>query len=188
MEIREIARKKVFFFEKTTSTMDIARQLCEIEFEPVIVAGVQTKGRGRQGRQWISDKGGLWVSVIWRDISRDLLNYLFVVVGFAIIETLRDFEISAKIKLPNDIYIRDQKIAGVLIENLNKCVIIGIGINVNNQISEKMDDATSCSEILGHFLELEKVLEHLLRNLYLARNQFETDAERFSNNIRGLLI
>ncbi|MCM8823003.1 MAG: biotin--[acetyl-CoA-carboxylase] ligase [Candidatus Omnitrophica bacterium] len=188
MEIHEIATKKVFFFKKTTSTMDIARQLCEIEFEPVVVAETQTKGRGRQGREWVSDQGGLWVSVVWEDVSKNLSNYLFLVVGLAIIETLNDFEISAKIKLPNDIYIQNQKVAGVLIENLNRCVIIGVGLNLNNQISEKMDDATSCKEILGYSLDLEKVLEHLLRNLYLIRSQFETNAERFLDKIKGLLI
>ncbi|MCM8815292.1 MAG: biotin--[acetyl-CoA-carboxylase] ligase [Candidatus Omnitrophica bacterium] len=188
MEIHEIATKKVFFFKKTTSTMDVARQLCQSEFEPVVVAETQTKGRGRHGREWVSDRGGLWVSVVWKDVSKNLLNHLFLVVSVSIIQTLNEFKISAKIKLPNDIYVRDNKIAGVLIENLNGCVIIGIGINVNNQISEKMDDATSCKEILGYSLDLEKVLEHLLRNLYLIRSQFETNAEKFLDKIKGLLI
>ncbi len=188
MEFSDTGKQGIFFFEEITSTMDVARNLCRKEPEPVVVAKKQTEGRGRHGRKWISDEGGLWVSVVWANIDQKLLKYIFLVVAVAIIKTLEEFDISARIKIPNDIYIKNRKIAGILIENLEKCVIIGIGVNVNNKIKEKMDEAVSCSDILGYPLNLNSILYILLKNLCSAREQFTKDAEKFLDNARGLLI
>ncbi|MCM8760053.1 MAG: biotin--[acetyl-CoA-carboxylase] ligase [Candidatus Omnitrophica bacterium] len=188
MDVLNIAGTRVFFIEETTSTMDVARSLCKEQNEFAVVAKKQTKGRGRQGSVWISDEGGLWVSVVWRETGQNLQKYLFMISAISIVETLSFFGISAKIKLPNDIYARNRKIAGILIENLKDCVIIGIGINVNNRIEDKMDQAVSCSFLLGHSLDLKKVLDVLLSNLNLAKALFEKDAEGFLSKIKGLLI
>lgn len=188
MEIREIAGTKVFFLKETTSTMDVARNLCEKENEFAVVANRQTIGRGRQGRSWISDDGGLWISIVWREIDHSLLKYLFIISAVSIIETLKIFKISAKIKLPNDIYVQNKKIAGVLIENLRECAIIGIGININNQIDDKMVEAISCSKLLGYNVDLNNVLNFLLKNLNLTRKRFEKNSEEFLNGIKEFLI
>ncbi len=187
MEIRIVNGFKVFFINETTSTMDIAKKKVGQETEFVIVARRQTEGRGRLGRKWISDEGGLWASIVWKDIEK-IVNYLFIVVALAILETLRFYGIDGKIKLPNDIYCGRKKIAGVLIETSGRCAIIGIGININNHINDKMDEATSCVELIGHKLSLNDVLSTLLENLARKRRDFEADPERFLNNIKGNLI
>lgn len=188
MEICEIAGKKVFFLKETTSTMDVARSLCNNEDEFVVVAKKQSKGRGRHGRQWVSDEGGLYLSVVWKNIDKNFMNHLFIIVAMAVVETLRSFGISAKIKLPNDVYVKGKKIAGILIENSGMCVIIGIGINVNNKIDDKMDEAISCRSILDYTLDIDKFLCILLSCLFKARESFEKNSEKILNNIRGLLI
>ncbi|HXK44658.1 MAG TPA: biotin--[acetyl-CoA-carboxylase] ligase, partial [bacterium] len=167
---------------------DVARNLCEKENECVVVANKQTHGRGRHGRKWISDEGGLWVSLVWRNVNEELLRYLFIIAAQAVVDTLEQWGISARIKLPNDVYVGRSKIGGILIENLKQCVIIGIGININNTLDETMDDATSCKKILGKNLEVESVLAYLLKNLQQARKEFELNAEGFLSKVKGYLI
>jgi BirA family biotin operon repressor/biotin-[acetyl-CoA-carboxylase] ligase len=109
-------------------------------------------------------------------------------VAKSIVETLKNFGISSRIKLPNDIYAENRKISGILIENLRACVIIGIGINVNNDLDEEMGDATSCRNIIGCTLNLDSVLNLTIENLDKSRSCFVSDNDEFFNEIKGLLI
>ncbi|MGB9643307.1 MAG: biotin--[acetyl-CoA-carboxylase] ligase [Candidatus Ratteibacteria bacterium] len=184
----DIANYNIFVFDEVTSTMDVARSLCEKENEFVVVAKKQTQGRGRQGRVWVSNEGGLWVSVVWRNVDEKILRYLFIIAAQAVVDTLEQFGIISRIKLPNDIYVKKCKIGGILIENLSQCVIIGIGINVNNELDETMDDATSCKEILGKNLEVKSVLTSLIQNLQKTRKAFNLNAEGFLSKVKGHLL
>ncbi len=188
MKMSKMIGYTIFFFDNVASTMDVARTLCEKENEFVVVAKKQTHGRGRQGRAWISNEGGLWMSVAWRNVDEKMLRYLFIIVAKAVVDTLEQFGIVSRIKLPNDIYVKKSKIGGILIENLSLCVIIGIGINVNNTLDETMDDATSCKEILGKNLEVESVLACLLKNLQQVRKEFKLNAEGFLSSVKGYLL
>lgn len=108
-----------------------------------ILAFKQTEGRGQHGRAWHSEPGQhLAMSIIIRptDMSPSLLPVLSMKVGLGIIRVLNKIDptISPKIKWPNDIYVNEKKLAGILIENnlsANKVqhCIIGIGMNVNEQ-------------------------------------------------------
>ncbi len=108
-----------------------------------ILAFKQTEGRGQHGRAWHSEPGQhLAMSIIIRptDMSPSLLPVLSMKVSLGIIRVLNKIDptISPKIKWPNDIYVNEKKLAGILIENnlsANKVqhCIIGIGMNVNEQ-------------------------------------------------------
>ncbi len=188
MEIRKIAGKNVYFFESVDSTMDTAKKLCDEIRDPVVVSRIQRHGRGRQGREWVSNRGGLWVSVVWDGVPKIILDYLFIIAAKAIVDTLEDIGINAKIKIPNDVFAANRKIAGVLIENTGLHVIIGIGININNTITEEMGDAISCREILGYRIEIEPVLTSLLINLHCLRQQCEKNNAEFFKDIKRFLI
>jgi BirA family biotin operon repressor/biotin-[acetyl-CoA-carboxylase] ligase len=188
MEKKKIGHYDVFFFDELTSTMDVAREMIDYGCEYAVVAKVQTDGRGRHGRKWISNEGGLWISIVWKHVDKNLLKYMFLVVAKSIVETLKNFGISSRIKLPNDIYAENRKISGILIENLRACVIIGIGINVNNDLDEEMGDATSCRNIIGCTLNLDSVLNLTIENLDKSRSCFVSDNDEFFNEIKGLLI
>ena len=83
----------------------------------LLVAHRQTAGRGRAGRQWMSDAGSLTFSVAWR-FTRPLsgLVGLPLVVGVALAEVLRARGVDVGLKWPNDVLLDGQKLAGVLIE------------------------------------------------------------------------
>lgn len=103
----------------------------------MIWARKQTDGRGRRGRVWLSDKGSLTFSMIWRFPDYSLLGQLPVAVALWVAKALINYTKDVKVKWPNDLYINERKLAGILGESVVKAgsiwVIMGIGININGQ-------------------------------------------------------
>lgn len=105
--------------------------------QPMLIsADVQTAGRGREGRLWLSPAGGLWMTLAW-PAPRDADHYraLPMAVGLAVAEAVESFAgIAASIKWPNDLLVEDRKLAGILCryEPMSRpVVIVGIGVNAN---------------------------------------------------------
>ncbi len=91
---------------------------------------------------------------------------LVFVGALAVADTLGDFGIEAWIKWPNDVWVGNRKISGVLTEVKRGYVIMGIGLNVNNEIPEELEgSATSMRDILGRSVGIEEVLKRLLEHL-----------------------
>ncbi|MEO3880120.1 bifunctional biotin--[acetyl-CoA-carboxylase] ligase/biotin operon repressor BirA [Rheinheimera fenheensis] len=103
-----------------------------------LVAEAQTAGRGRRGRSWYSPfASSLYFSLYWRlEQGIATAGGLSLVVGIALVRLLRRlYNLDAKIKWPNDIYINDKKVCGILVElsgqaNAACDVVIGIGLNI----------------------------------------------------------
>ena len=99
-----------------------------------VVAGEQTAGRGRHGRDWISDSGvGLWSSTLVR--STDRLARLPLLAALAVVDVARDVGAMAwNIKWPNDVLDSSgRKVAGILVEGVGAdsgTAVVGIGLNV----------------------------------------------------------
>ncbi|MBR2003109.1 MAG: biotin--[Thermoguttaceae bacterium] len=103
----------------------------------------QTSGRGRGEHVWAAWEGALTFSLIarWRDfrLTRRESAELSLRVANAVASTAREFAPSAEIwvKPPNDVYVRDRKLAGILIESPNaEFVVVGVGVNVGNRSTE----------------------------------------------------
>ena len=138
----------------------------------VIRAGRQTHGRGRDGNDFFSNiEGGLWVSIIApvTDISAHFEHNR--AISLAILETLKSHGGGGKvsIKWPNDIYWKDRKIAGVLLENVpgnDNVLIIGFGVNVNVDIGRfpknLRDSVTSVLDETGEALFLDSTLDSIV--------------------------
>lgn len=102
------------------------------------LAEYQSAGRGRRGRQWVSPFGcNLYLSMYWKlDQGPAAAIGLSLVVGIVIAETLNKIsQEKVKVKWPNDLYMNDKKLAGILVELTGKTgdaahIIIGIGINI----------------------------------------------------------
>jgi birA, biotin-[acetyl-CoA-carboxylase] ligase region len=98
-------------------------------------ARVQTDGRGRTGRRWVSDEGGLWLSaVVPCPGQRSRWSILPLAAGWAIIDALRDLGATdLRLRWPNDIMHGRRKLAGLLVERYTAhTAVIGIGLNVFN--------------------------------------------------------
>ena len=129
-------------FAELPSTQDYLRDLLDAETpEGLVIQSLsQTGGRGRQGRQWQSPLGNLYMSLLLRPICRvetagQLSFVTAVAVSAAMDEYLRPGT-RKTVKWPNDILIDGKKSAGILIESILgakaqvDCLIIGIGVNV----------------------------------------------------------
>lgn len=163
---------KVYCFKEISSTMDIARKVAERGEEALIVAETQTSGRGRLNRTWVSPKGGIWISLVLRpklDLKSSFI--LTYIAGLATALSIEE-ETGLKIELkwPNDVLYKGKKLAGILLEiqaepERLKYVILGIGINANNQISFLEKEAISLKEILNKEVDRNKIISNLINNL-----------------------
>lgn len=132
----------------------------------VIIAELQTNGRGRRENSWISQKSiGLTLSLLKVFPLNINISSLPLVIALAIIRTLNDFALQAKIKWPNDILKLDaSKIAGVLIENRvnlkHNRVVIGIGINDTFGVERYQ----FCAQLLEH---LDNIIEVFINKGFL---------------------
>jgi len=163
----------IFWLNEVTSTMDIAHQLAHQGFPhgTIIIARKQRKGRGRNNRAWISPVGGLWLSLILRPEKNSNLNLLPIVFAIAVHNTLIEYIENCWIKWPNDVYVNDKKIAGILSEtrftgsSLDH-IVVGIGVNINNETKRFLqDEAVSLIELLKHRVSIASFFEKLLRNM-----------------------
>jgi BirA family biotin operon repressor/biotin-[acetyl-CoA-carboxylase] ligase len=113
----------------------------------LVLAERQVSGRGRRGRKWVSPfADNLYYSLVLRiDGGMRQLEGLSLVVGLAVMRTLRKVGVAgAGLKWPNDVLVGNKKIAGILLELVGDpadvChVVLGIGINVNMQAAEEVD-------------------------------------------------
>jgi len=132
----------IIYCENVSSTNVHAAEMMAENSAPegtVIYAGLQTNGKGQRGNTWISEKGkNLTLSVILYPVFLDSDRQFMVskVFSLAISELLDQYSDSISIKWPNDIYHKDDKIAGILIEysilgNKIQSCIAGAGININ---------------------------------------------------------
>ena len=138
-----------------------------------VLAEVQSAGRGRRGRQWVSPYGqSLYLSQVIRVEQPSQLQALSLVVGLAVLRTLRAAGVPRiGLKWPNDVLASGSKIAGILLElngdPADVChVVIGIGINANLQDGEGIDQAwTSLQRECGKLVDRTALAISLLREL-----------------------
>ncbi len=129
---------KKYLYKSVTSTNDVAIKKIRIGFlSGIIIAKKQTKGRGRYGNKWISDKNNLFMSVFFNLNQKTKIKKLTFITCKLVQKSL--FKLLKKrisIKKPNDLLINKKKICGILQETVfyknMKFAIIGIGINVDS--------------------------------------------------------
>ena len=153
----------------------------------VVMTESQTVGRGQMGTQWQAEKGkNLTVSVFKELSGFELENqfYISMVVSLAINRTLKTFKIpQLRIKWPNDILSANQKICGILIENIVKSgklqgSVIGFGLNVNQKKFKDLPQASSMSLLTGVVYNRDEILSNLLKTLQFYFEKL--DANKFS--------
>ncbi len=139
---------EIFKFENVTSTNDIAINLIKNEQKETgcVYADTQTKGRGTHGREWISGKGNLFGSIFFPlKNNYPPFNEFSTINPLIISDVLKNFckRENINLKFPNDIFVNEKKICGILqeliVSNNRKFLIIGIGVNIvsNPDINNK---------------------------------------------------
>ena len=153
---------KLIYFDKIDSTQTYAHDIIArnaAQDHVAVCAGTQTRGRGRYRRNWVSNRGNLYVSFIYECKLRD--SRLAYAVAVAVAETMIEFNIAPQIKWPNDVLIGGAKAAGILIEYVRDFVVVGIGINIKSAPNiekyrtAKMGDYTDAAPrvVLGRLMK-----------------------------------
>jgi len=124
-------------FETVDSTNSLARE--HLEHGTLIVADEQTAGRGRYGNDWVSPKGNLYMSFVWRVSDLAVASQYAFVTAVVLSEALKDLchdDLVLSLKWPNDIYLDGKKLAGILLETEERdgvtYLIIGCGVNLSS--------------------------------------------------------
>ena len=144
-----------------------------------VVADTQTAGRGRRGRRWHDEAGtSLLVSVLLRPALppslRPLLSYA---ASLAVVGTLGTLGLEARVKWPNDVLVAGRKVAGILLEAREGVVVVGVGLNVNQQRfpPELAARATSVALQTGRAADRGVLLATLLDELDRWRARLEQE-------------
>ena len=129
---------KRIHLDETESTNDIClNELNNSDIPILVTADMQTKGRGRNEKEWNSPKGNLYFSFGFT--RHNLINGLSVKVGLILAESLQQIlKKNVLLKWPNDIFYLNKKVGGILVEtsSINNIFKIVIGIGVNLQLSD----------------------------------------------------
>ena len=153
---------RVELLKSTTSTLDVAHRLAArgAPAGTLVIANEQTAGRGRGGKSWQSSPGaGLWLTLIERPSDTSGLGVLSLRVGLAAAEALDRFAPEPiRLKWPNDLYIDQGKLGGILVEarwreQAVEWVAIGLGVNVqapkNVETAAGLEPGTDRLDVLG---------------------------------------
>jgi len=159
--------QEIYHFPEVTSTNDVAKELAikGAKEGTIVVAETQSRGRGRQGRKWVSPEGGIWFSLILRPkVDPEDALKLTLMTAAVVAKVISDmFRLKAEVKWPNDIVINKKKVCGILTETRTKgdivdFVVIGVGINAN--------------------INLDSFPKHLRKSLTSLREELKEDINR----------
>lgn len=184
---RDLSRLvKVEVVEQTGSTnADLMARLATLNQPTLLIAETQTAGRGRAGRQWLSEAGGaLTFSLAWRfSCEPQGLTGLPLAIGVAIAHCLAKLNVPVQLKWPNDVLKEGKKLAGILIESAqhhpHTWAVIGIGLNlriskqVEQQIGREVADAMWLAK-----MDRNQLLALLIDELVLCLQAFSQNGLR----------
>lgn len=160
-------------------------RITELQSGDACVAEYQQAGRGRRGRQWISPFGAnLYLSMFWRlDQGPAAAMGLSLVIGIVMAEVLKDLGAQdVRVKWPNDLYLNDRKLAGILVELTGKTgdaaqLVIGAGINLamRETNANAINQGWINLQEAGINIDRNKLAATLLNELRQSLRQFEID-------------
>ena len=174
----------MIFFETIDSTNTWAvAHFAELADCELVAAAVQTAGRGRLDRSWISPRGNIYASFVQKGVTSPLLG---VAAGsLAVLDLVRELDPAEKfhIKWPNDVFCGTAKISGILSQYI--CprngvpggLVVGIGVNLNisrEQLADATQEATSIAILTGEPCDWQAALR-----------QFETLLKKRSSELRN---
>ena len=175
--LRSPLARVVEVHDALASTQERGRELARAgtPHGTLVVAGIQTGGRGRLGRHWGSPAGGLWKSIVLRPaFDAGLASRITQTAAVGVAGALWEIGVEARIKWPNDLLAKGKKICGILAESgvgqggRLDYVILGVGMNANldpSDLQVRDRKVTTIRSELGRDVDLMFLLRILLTNL-----------------------
>jgi len=179
--------KRNLYIKQTLSTNALAWEMNrdkELTEGSVLYTDFQMDGKGQPGNSWEAEDGrNLLFSIVLhpQHIPMDELFLLSELVSVSIKDALDNYTSGITVKWPNDIYWKDKKLAGILIENSLqgsriKTVVIGIGLNVNQkEFKSNAPNPVSLLQITGKKQNRKQLLDQICQNIMNLYNDFDKD-------------
>ena len=154
----KIIGNEIYYFDSIESTQEYAvkNSTNPKNNGTVIIAQQQTRGKGRDGRRWVSPKGGIWLSIILQPKFDISAITLFPIASALALSTAIEkcFEIKPELKWPNDITIKGKKVAGMLVDasiesNRIESIVLGAGINFDVDVKKIEKDLKNAPNFYG---------------------------------------
>ena len=190
-------RWELSIFEEIGSTNDYLLENSKKNKISICLTESQTKGRGRNSKEWQSPKyENIYMSISF-STNQDLkfFSSFSLVTALSVQKALTKHKFDTKIKWPNDIYINSKKVGGILIETLSKdknnIVVVGIGLNVFMKSNSKIDREWTSLILENESMSIDrnKIISDIANELLVDKKTFE---ERgfgvFSNEFNELNI
>ncbi len=163
---------RVYVLDTVGSTNDYAFNLAERKEPAIVVARRQTKGRGRFRRHWFADDDSLTFSVLFFPAAglsspASITQVAGLVLAKAIEVAVGTNEPRALLRWPNDVLIKGKKVAGVLCERRKDAIVVGVGVNVNQEIlPESLPEAGSLFLVYGKKVDQFRILDLFLPDFF----------------------
>lgn len=166
----------LYFPEIPSTNLYAMENLDTLAHRQIIVAERQTQGQGQFGRTWVSDRpGNVYMSIVLKPSDEtiylvNLTRYTATIIN----NTLKAYNVTSRIKPPNDVLVNNVKIAGILCQSAiqgqkTRGVVVGIGVNLNmtRDDLDKIDQpATSLNLVLGKPVSKEDFMVNLLQRFF----------------------
>jgi len=159
------------YLEACESSQDIAEEMAKrgaVEGSLVICGEIKS-AKGRLGRKWHAERGGLWFSLVLRPPIFSTMNLIPLAMGYSVAMGIEDIlGITAEVKWPNDVLVNERKVCGILSEakieyDMPSYVILGVGVNANNELPEDLRQiATTLKELYGKEVPIIPLLGRIL--------------------------
>lgn len=182
-------RYKIHHFKSLTSTQDKAKELAKKGLSNIVIlADIQTKGRGRLKRKWHSDKGSLSMSILLKPENIRNLQYLTFAAAIAVVKSINNLtKLKTNIKWPNDVHYKGKKLCGILTEGIfgkENYAAVGIGLNANQSKfpNEINNTATSLKIIKNKTIRIKTLAENIIYEFF---NLYEKEYNK--NKIKNIL-
>lgn len=175
--------KKTIRFDCIDSTNDYLLENYQVlDNSTLVIAEKQSKGKGRKGHNWVSNGDNIYMSLLIKDMIINSPNLLTLITGLALSRTIdKLYKVNTLIKWPNDIFLNDLKVAGILVEtkysNKLECIVIGVGINVN-QLDFNNDELVNATSLLKETnikIDKELIISTFIENYYDLFNMYLTN-------------
>ena len=194
MKSIDVSDFKIVKFDEINSTSTYLKErICELENLTLVESDFQTNGHGRMERKWMANKGeAILFSLLIKD-EKIIKNFakLSLLSANCVFYLLNDYIKGVSIKWPNDVYINDKKVSGILLESKSIDgeiigLILGIGVNINTKFlpDEIKESATSLYLETGKTFDIKLLKDKLYRLLAEGLNQLLNDDNSYLDNVR----
>lgn len=175
----KIENLKISIYDEIDSTQKYLME--NFELNKLIISKVQKRGHGRKNNEWLSEKGGLYFSFSVEPI--EYIYFLPILTSYSIGKVLKKLNFnSVKIKIPNDVYLNNKKVCGVISESYFKGdKLLGEGIGVGLNVNQNTDDFPNeyLDRLTSLFIESKK--------LFFLDNIVNLFFDEFKNNLDSLI-